>query len=562
MRPYRFYSTRKVLPRNPFKDKNVTDVVPSPGQMIHSFYSPSLTEELTTCFTEKYPSLLGGKPIMPALVRDPKTQEARLQMKSLTFKSVRGVVDWLETFRSMRSSDSTYEVLEDRMIADLVKPSKLTRVNTPLVSQLRELFGSQESRKINSRTLNAMVEQFVNDRELGVFSEDVYLYLLQHHVNSPEKIISIIESIKLHLKSHIDQFSVVEALVLQILVSLKKNELHLSELLVNSFNDLLSEINNRFHIPNCTTQFQPIVAQEILELYIKMRKFTESKRLFSYLISKKFCPSDRVTVSYLKTLSEEVPRDTLKEFALISDFRPIIERAQNPKIFYYLIPLCRHVDEATSLLTIIKTSRNVKEILDVNITSFISRITTLKNDPMITSATLCTLYRMASPFYHQKLPEKISNAFVLAFSRLANYTMAASIMKRDTVSSSGHLLKTIVSNLERGKNNKIPATNPIYEEVFIERYLTPIYNRMNLTSKLDFIAQVHSLSMLSAMLTSEVSHGSNIHFDLLRKILKHGFKNNLLSEVPRNTWEKVLGQVELKPVLEEYKLSLKTLLNC
>lgn len=125
---------------------------------------------------------------MPALVRDPKTQEARLQMKSLTFKSVRGVVDWLETFRSMRSSDSTYEVLEDRMIADLVKPSKLTRVNTPLVSQLRELFGSQESRKINSRTLNAMVEQFVNDRELGVFSEDVYLYLLQHHVNSPEKL--------------------------------------------------------------------------------------------------------------------------------------------------------------------------------------------------------------------------------------------------------------------------------------------------------------------------------------------------------------------------------------
>lgn len=496
---------------------------------------------------------------MPALVKDSKTQQPRLQMKSLKFRSVRGVADWLDSFASIRRNASSCKVLDDSTISDLIKPSKLTKVNTPMMAQLRELFGRRDSQQVNSRTLNAIVEQFVSNQDLGVFSEDVYLYLLQHHVNSAEKIISIIESIKLHLKSNIDQFNVIEALVLQILVSLKRNELHLTKPLVDSFEDLLADVNDRFHIQNCETQFQPIVSQEILEFYVKVRKLADSKRIFTDLIAKNLCPAERVTVSYLAALSDEVSNDRLKEFALISDFRPIIERAQNPKTFFYLIPLCRHLDEVTSLLTIIKKSKNVKEILDVNIVSFISKIAGIKNDPLITSACLCSLYRMASPFYSQNLPEKFTKAFVLAFARLANYTMAASIMERDTVSLSADFLKAILSNLERGKNNKLNELDAILEKEFIERCMIPAYHRLPLTSKLEFISQVHSPAMLSAMLTSETSPAKNMQFDLLRKLLKHSLENNISLQVPEESWEIIISKAELNSVLKNHNVTAETL---
>lgn len=550
MRSFRFYSTRRVLNRNPLKESTVRDVVPHPGQIIHPFYSPSATEELTTCFTESYPSLLNGKRIVPAVERN--SNEARLEMRSLKFRSVRGVVDWLATFKSIRDSDTDYVLLDDKLISDLVKPSKLTRNNTPMISQLHDLFGTHDSKKINSRTLTAMVEQIVGGHESGFFCEDVYLYLMQHHVNSPEKMIAIIESIKSHLKSHIDQFKVIEALILQVLVTLKKDKLRLTEPLVKSLNDLLTEVNDRFHIPYCSTQFQPLVEQEILELCIKTHNFTDSKRIFSDLIAKKYCPVEKVTVSYLRAVNEQYPKETLKEFALISDFRPIIKRAQSPIVFFYLVPLCRHLDEVRSLLTIIKSSKNVKEILDVNVTSFISKIMSLKNDPLVTSASLCSLYRMVSPFYQSKLPERLSKAFLLAFIRLEAFTMAASILKRDTIILTDDLLKSVLHNMENNRISGLSEVGAIYQKQFIDEFLIPGYYCIPLTSKLDFISRVRSSPVLSSMLTTEVCQAKNLQVDVIRKILKHGLNNKLLSQVPDKAWKIILAKPELKPVFDKY----------
>lgn len=522
MRSWRFYSTCKVpgVPRNSLKHRDglknaVPSMVPSPSHIVHPFYAPSTTEEIVACSTETFPALLDGKPIVPSLINDPGAATYRLEMSSLKFRCVRGVSSWLGDLKTIRdsSSQSEYKVLNEAMVLPLLKPSKITRMNHPLIMNLKQLFSDQGSYQINPSTLDAIIEQFVSDKGLGVFSEDVFLYLLQHHVNSTGKIVTIIESIKSHLSTDIDQLRVVEELVLQTLVSLKKNQLQVTPNLTVSFDGLLKAINNRFQLENCTTHFQPIVCGAILEFYIKIKKLNESKRVISGLISRRFIPAEKETVAYLKVMNDQLAhnktqKDFLKAFALISDFRPIIERARNPLIFTYLLPLCRHISEVKSLLSVIKNSKNVKEMLDVNLIPFINRTNHIKNDRSLKSAHLCSLYRMASPFYDNKLPNKFSEAFLLSFADLQNYTMMASIMKRDSVAVSSDLFDSLISKLERSHPQKTCTAIEIsdaFRVEFVRRFMVPLYLSLPQQARLQFIPQIKRSGTLSSILRAGVS---------------------------------------------------------
>ncbi|QLL34197.1 hypothetical protein HG536_0G00540 [Torulaspora globosa] len=568
MKPCRIYSTCNVrgVPRNPLKHRigpkqGLPLSVPSPSHIVHPFYTPSTTEEIIACSTETLPALLDGKQIMPSLLNEKPAGSYHLEMSSLRFKCVRGVANWLEDFSAFAGSSSEldYRVLNQQMTGLLLKPSKLSRMKHPLISTLKELFAVEKSQQINPATLNAIVEQFISDRDLGVFSEDIYLYLLQHHVNSTDKILTIIESIKLHLATDIDQLKVIEELVLHLLVSLERNKLPITEKLVTSFDGLLDAINKRFHVQNCTTHFQPLVCEEILEYYIKIGNLNESKRIISGLIARKFLPAESTIVNYLKAINDQLnldktPKGYLRAFALVSDFRPAVERARNPLTFTYLIPLCRHMSEVTSLLTMIKNCENAKEILDVNLIPFIHKITHIKNGPSMRSANLCSLYRMASAFYGDKLPDKYSKAFLLSFADLKNYVMMATIMKKDIIAISSDFFKTILSKLEKKQLKNIPSSIEgcdLFKVDLFTSCMLPFYFSLPLKAKLQLISQMKTKLILVTVLKAELAQTENLELDVIRKILVHGLSNDLLSDVPASVWDKFTADTELNSVLRE-----------
>lgn len=568
MRPCRFYSSRKVpgVPRNPLKHLNgskqgATLLVPSPSHIVHPFYTPSSTEEIIACSTESFPALLDGKQIVPSLVNDPAAAAYRIEMSSLKFKWVRGVSSWLEELSNITHSSSQvdYKILDERMTPFLSKPSKLSTREHPLISTLRQLFVVEESHKISPVTLNAIIEQFVNDRDLGVFSEDVYLYLLQNHVNSTEKILTIIESIRQHLSTDIDQLKVTEELVLNLLISLKKNKLPVTKPVVAAFDGLLEEINSRFHLQDCVTQFRPLVCGNILEHYIKVGNLSGSKRVISGLIARKVLPAEKTIVAYLKSVNEQLEHSKthkgyLKAFALVSDFRPIIERAHNPLIFTYLIPLCRHISEVTSLLTTIKNSSNAKDILNVNLVPFIHKISHLKADTPVKSAHLCALYRMALPFYNHEPLDDHSKAFVLAFAELQNYTMMATVMGKYTHALTKDFFNAVLSKLE--KSHVRPDSHYIegcdaFKVEFLTRYMLPFYFGLSEKSKLHVIPHMKTKVTLSTVLEAELARSQSLQVEVLGKIFEHGISCGLLSDVPASVWDKITANSELNSALRE-----------
>lgn len=547
MRSCRLYSTAKsgFIPKNPFlsnenTSKRAEGMVPSPEQIIHPFYTPGKTEEFTLCLREIKPSLLDGKPVIPALIGDSQTTKPMLRNCSLQFDSVRGVNRWLMELSSVRkiSLRSIYTCIDGKMIYELIKPSKLGKSNAPHLTHLTELFGTQHSQQINPKTLDTIVDQFVTNPELGVFSEDIYLYLLQHHVNSTDKIVAIIDSIKCRIHSDIDQFKVVETLALQILLSRNKNTLPLTSKFASSFESLLEEINDRFHIQFCETKFQAIVSQYVLDFFIETGNLNRSKIILTHLVTNGLIPHEDTTVAYLNLLDKTIGnshKDTLKKFAYISDFRPIIERAQSPTLFHCLIPFCRHFNEVTSLLKIIQNAKNTKEVLDVTLVSFISRVGSLNSQRRVTSANLCSLYRMAAPFYDDKLPEKFIEAFILQFALQANYSMVAALLEGRNSPLPVNRLELILLNLEESSNEKGAVTligsDEGHKRTFLENYVLPTYSQLSIKSRQMVLRYANTPSLFSKILQFELDILNKGHKEIILDVLNHGFRYNLLSEI-------------------------------
>lgn len=213
------------IPQNVLKNKSSIfhkskSVLPLPTQILHPFYSPSRNEELTACFKEVRPELLDGKRIMPCLLKDSVTLAPILKYCSLKFDTVRGVNKWLQEFNDGRSQ-KRYVFIDDKDTTKYCKPSKLEGTTPPEVKELAELFNAQE-KDIELQTLDSVLDELLTSESFPVFCEDIFSYLLEHHVKSIENITVIVDSIKCRLHSDIDQFTVAENLIFQVLLCMKK----------------------------------------------------------------------------------------------------------------------------------------------------------------------------------------------------------------------------------------------------------------------------------------------------------------------------------------------------
>lgn len=372
--PRRLYTSvsglgvKTVIPKNPHKNledgsfRKFKRVVPSFEETIHPFYSPNILERAGLCMSETAPELMDGKPVVPAIIKHPRTSQATLVNSKLHFDSVEESSKWLQYLRRGTMSNSHLRIINEHDIEGLIRPSRLDRSETPKLQQFASLFENKDDTAINSVMVSSIIESLVAGKDKIIFSEEVFLYILQHYCKTVNGFTSVVHSISEFLRKDIDDFKVAEILLLQVMVKFKRNASLQSSAASSAISSLIDAISSRFHKAFCATDFTPPVIQTVLEFYISAGHLKESKVLLTDLVNKGYCPSVAVIESYLELVESTVGTCTsndlfLKKFVYISNFRPIVQAVLSPKIVEMLIPYCRHFDEILSLLSLIEDSK-------------------------------------------------------------------------------------------------------------------------------------------------------------------------------------------------------------
>lgn len=499
-----------------------------------------------------------GKKVFPALSRDAKNQPI-LEGRAVVWDTVKGANQWIQDYAQRRteSGEAIHLALEAKADS-LIIPSKLHKSSGPLVTRLVDLFGAERSQHFNSVALDSLVDEFVNEESSRVFCEDVYLYLLQHHVNSVGKLIAIINSIVAHMAINIDQIQVAETLVLQILRSLQRNKLDCTPDLVVTFDRLITAINDRFHTRNCEFQFQPLITQCVLDFYIACGKLSDSKRLFTHLILKGGAPREEITVKYLQLVDRKIhdsDKDSMihKKFAYVSDFRPLIQRGQSPALFAALIPYCRHFGELASLLTIITSNvHNIKEVLDVTLLSIINAAAHMGKNKRFQSANLYEIYNSVQPYYSNNLPTKFTKAFALKFAVLKNWSAVATLLRRQPSSFSPNAIASLLMAPQEGVPDatNYPGGVSRLRKIFIWEYILPVYSRMSRRARLSVCGVFDTPKLFAEAVGQEFALVLANEPDVMSELVQAGNRNGLLKYVSAKTWSDILRVPRLYAALK------------
>lgn len=557
------------IPRNFFLDgksrfqkKNLT---PLPHQIIHPFYTPTRAAELSVCSKEVRGKLLEGEKVVPALVTDWKGKPL-LRNRFIIFDTVRGANHWLQEYadRRKQAEKMVYRTLEDQPDR-LITPSKLHKSNVPLVGKLTELFGSARTSELNSAAVDSIVDDLVNDVEIRFFCEDVYMYLLQHHVNSGGKLIAIIESINSHMVPGIDQLKVAETLVLQIVLSIQRNRLVLTEELVNAHNRLIDTINQKFHTNACELQFDPLVTQSLLEFHILSGNLNHSKKLLTHLVLNGWAIREDVSVKYLqlvetKVRDEDKETRILKRFAYISDFRPLVQRAQTPFFFAALVSYCRHFGELYSLLSVITNNvRNTREVFDVTLLSMIDATSHMGKNNRFKSANLYELHRTILPYYDNNLPAKFVRCFAFQFAKFKNWSAVAGFLKRYPSSFTPNSIASLLTASQEGitDSTNYPGGVARLRKILLWEYVFPYYSKMSPKARSSLCSSFDTVNLFTEAIYREIRIANGGQADVINQLMAAGHENKLLRAIPSKAWEDISESPRLAAILEPYNKEIE-----
>lgn len=550
--PYRkLYSTlnevpsKTLVPENPYRRtegavsfRKSRNNIPGPNQILHPFYSPTELERAALCITEVSPKLLNGKPVIPAIIEHPRTMKPVLLNTRLQFDTVKEVYAWVRDFVQNRTDLSKLDLIDIHEINSILRSSKLDKRQLPQIIKLASLFSGNDVKETVSKPLNLVIDSLAADKDMVLFSEDIFLYLLQHHADSDVKVISIIESIITFLNRDIDQFKVAETLVLQVLVSMKNNQIKVTPSLTSAFVNLINAISDRFHHQNCITCFQPVVSCYVLDFYLQSAKLNESKIIFTDLINKKLCPRGEIISQYLDLIESELgssytDEELLRKFVYISDFASIFQTVLTPKIVEYLLPYCRHFHEVTSLLTLIENSNMKKQILDVNLPQLIRKASNMTTNNIKNSINLSALYQRVSNHYGGKIPDKIKKSFILQYAFNQNYTMIVTLTNELEEGVSPNFYARIMTMVEEWhhknlipRSNTTPGFSILHKRQYLASLVLPHYSKMSAAGKLVLINHLDCTELASSSLKLELGlfqqKKKSILPEVLVAIYKHG----------------------------------------
>ncbi|EDO15726.1 hypothetical protein Kpol_1073p12 [Vanderwaltozyma polyspora DSM 70294] len=371
-----------------------------PKEIIHPFYRPSQIEEFTLCSTERNPSLMDGKPVFPISLPLLSTSVLpQLLYKKIIFPSVRNIVPWLKKFNYIRIKNYSdeYYTIDFKPLEMPTVESKLTITNFPELKILVDLLENTNGGRTDIHNFELCLNNILQKRmSTRLFVEDIYIYLIQNYVTTIPKLILVTKSIKNHLNNGIDHLSILEKLVNEILYLVHSKKFTMDLVLMNTFNGLLKEADNKFNTHSSKFGFSETTKESLLMLYIQAEDIHSSKELLGNLISKKSYPKDEIILAYLDLINKAVYKSNpenaiLQRLSYTSNFFNIINHTTNPEILRFFIHNSRHFKEIQCVLDMILKKKNRKDIVLPLCIDLIEKTVSVSDSAVSTSLNLTRL---------------------------------------------------------------------------------------------------------------------------------------------------------------------------
>ena len=411
-------------------------------------------------------------------------------------------------------------VVRDEEIMELNKPSFLNTTVLPQLQEAIDLLRNEELRQKELQeaqlALNSLIDYIMLSARSGIYTEDIYIYLLQNCCESAFEIKVLISSIISHIESSkIDQFSVVEKLLSQNLYIIdQKLTIEFAEELQASIMQLLQVIHHRF----VGDHLRPLIDYQLFKYHIKCQNTEESFRTLDNLVKQNgVIPNDGALESYLSLLELRFPiedidlssidpkSEPLKSKLLLNKFMrystlrlgylsplsTLIHHGPTQRLLHFLIPLCTHFNELLCLvrLAILKTSEPLdKKSFELILERCIS-FDYMKSREK--SVSIMKLYNIIISKQHQQEQDWLP-LLLNSLAKLGAYPMLAKLIEEKSINLGDDvaLARSVVEGLAEAANwdelGSLGPETPLNVNLrrqFFRRYILPVRGRLELPDK-------------------------------------------------------------------------------
>lgn len=462
------------------KQQGQNIIRPKPSELIHPFYNIGNLEQLLLSLKYKDAGLVNGKPVFG--VYDKHTR--KFIPKNIKVMNTFDLPKWVDSY-SFHVHNNIFKNINNIQtiyMKDIAKTFRKTYINSDTSANINSIITVLEKNANSEKifqplNLVSLIDGIVMTTD-GVYTEDVYTYMLQKHCDHPQNILLILNSIMFHIDTlKLDQPEILEKLLAETVSIIRNPSFKMTELqkisILNGLESLIQHINTKSHnhVFNASTNLQ------LLGLSIDAQRPQDASGYLRKLIfNNNFIPERNVIARYLEMLKQCFPNDNTNKMGFVGDISSIIVSRMTPELLNYLVPLCSDFIEIRTLLKISLQKKESSELIeDDSLSAIIEQTLFVDKEDMMKGIHITEILKILSESH--LLKESFIPIFLKAYIKIQDYTMLSRLIisKNFSLKDNPTLVNDIISN---SKN-----TDDIRRDKFMINFILPYIDELALSQE-------------------------------------------------------------------------------
>ncbi|SMN22592.1 similar to Saccharomyces cerevisiae YMR064W AEP1 Protein required for expression of the mitochondrial OLI1 gene encoding subunit 9 of F1-F0 ATP synthase [Maudiozyma saulgeensis] len=459
-----------------------------PSEIIHPFYKIGPLEQLLLNYRYKTSSLLDGRPNFATFDRDSQ----KYIPKQLKLRSTPDLPEWVHNYsfhvhNNVFKDISSMIRITEKDIKNQIRESYITKDTSANIETIETLMAKNSKMKEPFEPLNlvSLIDGVVMTTD-GVYTEDLYTFVIQKHCNHLNNITLTVNAIMLHMETmKLDQFFVLEKLLSQLVYTMRP-QMELvarveSNIVLKKLDDLIQAIRMKF--PNQI--FQGTTNTQLMDLYTNVSyTITAHEYLKKLILVNNMLPEEQLVAEYIAMLTDCFHDDTTSKMGYISDLSSVIESQMTSKMLHFTLPLCSHFNEIQRLLQIVTKKKETYHLMDKeSLIAMLRQIEIVDDNDLSKGIDIIKIYNIL--LEHNMVSEQYVPIFVEFLARCGNFTMIANLIECKTfsLSNSPELLKKIIANIKEDRDENLHVYTR-KSSMFLSQYILPIIDKVELSDEL------------------------------------------------------------------------------
>ena len=451
-----------------------------PSELIHPFYNIGNLEQLLLSLKYKDAALVNGKPVFG--IYDKHTK--KFIPKSIKVRNTFDLPEWVDSY-SFHVHNNVFKNINNVQtihMKDFAKTFRKTYINSDTSANINSIITvlkkNANSEKIfQPLNLVSLIDGIVMTTD-GVYTEDVYTYMLQKHCNHPQNVLLILNSIMFHIDTlKLDQPEILEKLLAETIAVLKNPSFKMTELQQISILSGLESLIQRINMKSQNHVFKASTNLQLLDLSIDTQRPQDASGYLRKLIfNNNFIPERKIISRYLTMLSKCFPNNNTNKMGFVGDMSNVIMWKMTPELLNYLIPLCSDFIEIRTLIQISLRKKELSELIqDDSLSAIIKQTLSVDKNDIMKGIHITEIYKILSESH--LLKKSFIPLFFKACVKINDYPMLANLIvsKNILLKENSSMVNDLISNMEN--------TSDIRRDKFMINFVLPHIDELALTEK-------------------------------------------------------------------------------